>query len=433
MNNFFRVCVSITVIILLPLTAVAQDSGGNETLLPISQSTGFLKVGTDAPTPLLKDISGAEVNLSEHIGRTATVLSFWSIYCDSCVDEMIALQKLEDKYRGQDLVIMAVNEDIEVPLERIRRFLDRLEKFRGKISYPLIYDEEERLFNAFGVSTLPTLVLIDKQGKIMGYYHGFDARNEKELLSLIEDLVTLETVTVETPVETRERIEILTAIGEAALCGFFDKSGWRKSFMGNESLEQEKELTRELSARAARRGAVSDALRIVGIELYANEPLIDCVSGDGIHLERDPYYTDDSLSNLLSNLNYEDFFETVSQQDLLIDRTLYTSRTFRVSIDSLFIELKSQGYLFEPLEITFAYVNMSPLDQKQFLQSLLKQSRFIGQYESPVVTPHSTSQLFEVYTSSQGFADEILGMDFGKLQVFVEEVTPTSLELEVWK
>jgi hypothetical protein len=123
----------------------------------------------------------------------------------------------------------------------------------------------------------------------------------------------------------------------------------------------------------------------------------------------------------------------VSQQDLLIDRTLYTSRTFRVSIDNLFFELKSQGYLFEPLEITFAYVNMSPLDQKQFLKSLLKQSRYIGHYESPVITPHSTSQLFEVFTSSQGFADEILGMDFGKLQIFVEEVTPTSLELEVWK
>jgi hypothetical protein len=51
----------------------------------------------------------------------------------------------------------------------------------------------------------------------------------------------------------------------------------------------------------------------------------------------------------------------------------------------------------------------------------------------PVFTPHSTSQIFEVYTSSQGFADEILEIDFGSLKVFVEEVTPTSLELEIWK
>ncbi len=96
-------------------------------------------------------------------------------------------------------------------------------------------------------------------------------------------------------------------------------------------------------------------------------------------------------------------------------------------------ELKSLGYLFDPLRITFTYVNMSPLDRKEFFVSLLASSKYIGRFESPVVTAHSTSQVFEVYTSSQGFADEILGIDFGHLKVFVEEVTPTTLELEVWK
>ena len=76
---------------------------------------------------------------------------------------------------------------------------------------------------------------------------------------------------------------------------------------------------------------------------------------------------------------------------------------------------------------------MSPLDQKQFLGTLLRNSKYIGRFEEPVFTPTSTSQIFEVYASSQGFADELLSIDFGELNVFVEEVTPTSLELEVWK
>jgi hypothetical protein len=76
---------------------------------------------------------------------------------------------------------------------------------------------------------------------------------------------------------------------------------------------------------------------------------------------------------------------------------------------------------------------VSRLEQKAFMGSLLNQSRYIGRVENPAFTSYSTSQVFEVYTSSQGFADEILGMDFGNLQVFVEDVTPTSLELEVWK
>jgi len=346
---------------------------------------------------------------------------------------MLALQKLEDKYRGQDLVIMAVNEDLQVTTDRIRRFLERLEKFRGKITYPLLYDENAELFNAFGATTLPTLILIDRNGKIAGYYRGFDPENEKELLDAIEQLASGgadKALSAPPPVE---RTELITVVGEAALCGFYDENGWRKSFTGNESLEQETELTRELAMRDASRLSVSNALRMVGINLNSNEPLRDCVTGKGIHLGRDPYDTDDSLSNLLTVINHDELLEIVSQQDLLIDGTWYSSRNVRVGIDTFSTELRSLGYLFEPMEITFTYVNMSPLDQKQFLKSLLEQSRFIGRFDNQVVTPHSTSQLFEVYTSSQGFADEILGMDFGKLQIFVEEVTPTSLELEVWK
>ncbi|MDF1536150.1 MAG: TlpA disulfide reductase family protein [bacterium] len=428
MNIRLNTCISVLLLILLPAGGFAQDKRDGS---PVPGAP--LEVGSQAPVFTLNDIQGAVFGLTGQIGRSATVLSFWSIYCDSCVDEMLALQKLEDKYRGQDLVIMAVNEDLQVTTDRIRRFLERLEKFRGKITYPLLYDENAKVFNAFGVTSLPTLILIDREGKIAGYHRGFDTEGERNLLSIIEDLASGKTDTKVSAPRIVERSEMITVVGKAALCGFFDESGWRKSFTGNESLEQETVLTRDLAQRDATRIAVSGALRMLGINLFANDSATDCLAGDGIHLDRDPFDTKDSLSKLLSSLSYSDFFETVAEQEMLIDGTWYVSRDVRISIDSLSAELKSIGYLFEPFRITFTYVNMSLLDQKQFLHSLLVQSRFIGRFENPVFTPHSTSQVFEVYTSSQGFSDEILGMDFGKLRVFVEEVTPTSLELEVWK
>jgi peroxiredoxin len=428
MINRNTVWMTVFFLLLLPAGVFALEATAGETA-----PARALEAGSQSPTFVLDDIYGTEVDLSSQIGRAVTVLSFWSIYCDSCVDEMLALQKLEDKYRGEDLVIMAVNEDLQVTTDRIRRFLERLEKFRGKITYPLLYDENGVVFDAFGVATLPTLILIDREGKIAGYHRGFDAEGERELLSVIEELVAGPSSPGPSPTGPPERSELFTVVGEASLCGFFDESGWRKSFTGNESLEQELELTRDLARRDATRLAVSGAARMLGINLFANDPARDCLSGNGIHLDRDPFDTDDSLSNLIALLNYVDFFETVSQQGILIDGTWYASRDVRVAIDSLSAELSSIGYLFEPLRIMFTYVNMSPLDQKQFLLSLLRQSKFIGRFENPVFTAHSTSQVFDVYTSSQGFADEILGMDFGKLQVFVEEVTPTSLELEVWK
>jgi hypothetical protein len=174
-------------------------------------------------------------------------------------------------------------------------------------------------------------------------------------------------------------------------------------------------------------------MSMLGIKLYSFEPMEGCISSNGIHLSRDPFDTKDPTSNLLSLINYSDFFETVQEQEMLIEKTYYTTRQVRISMDSLTSEMESLGYLFEPLQITFTYVNMSPLDRKEFMVSLLTSSKYVGRFEMPVFTPHSTSQIFEVYTSSQGFADEILGIDFGSLKVFVEEVTPTSLELEIWK
>ena len=412
----------------LPLLAEAQSTTGEPS------PTELRAPGTTAPSFIVPDIQDRPVDLDQYLGKSPLVISFWSIYCDSCVDEMLALQKLEDKYQGQGLVILAVNEDIRVPLERIRRFVERLEKFRGKITYPLLFDEGSEIFNAFKASTLPTLVLIDRNGKIAGYSRGFDPEGEIDLLASIETLVKGEegqTITV--TARPGERSEFITVNGEAALCGFFDSTGWRKSFSGSDSLDQEMQLTRELSRRTATRQTITEAMRMLGIKLYSFDLMKGCISPNGIHLSRDPFDTRDPTSNLLGLINYSDFFETIEEQEMLIDKTYYTTRQVRVSMDNLASALEAFGYLFEPLRITFTYVNMSPLDQKEFLISLLRSSKYTGRFESPVFTSHSTSQVFEVYTSSQGFADEILGIDFGHLKVFVEEVTPTSLELEVWK
>jgi hypothetical protein len=219
----------------------------------------------------------------------------------------------------------------------------------------------------------------------------------------------------------------------ASLCGFYDEGKWQKSFTGNDSFEQELALTRELAGRDATRQTVVESLRTLGVVLYSNEPIRGCIDSLGIHLDRDPFDTQDPVSNLLGAINYSSYFSELDEQEKLIGNIFYISRTAEVSVESLDGTLKSLGYLFEPLRIEFTYVNMTSLDQKEFLQSLLRQSMFIGKVENPVFTSHSTSQVFEVFTSSQGFADEILGMDFTDLSVFVEEVTPTSLELEIWK
>lgn len=421
------------IFILLIVTLSPPRLGAQETeSVPIASEP--LTVGTMAPTFKAKTHLGEDFDLSQILGQSPIVLSFWSIYCESCVDEMLALEKLEKKYEGEGLVILAVNEDIRVSEDRILRFLERLEKFRGKITYPILFDQDSRIFTSYHGSFLPTLVLIDREGKIASYHRGFTPDRERDLLAEIENLVSVDVqARTVTPAVPEERSEFVTVTGMASLCGFYDEGRWQKSFTGNDSYEQELALTRELAIRDATRQTVVESMRTLGVALYSNEPIRGCIDSLGIHLDRDPFDTRDPVSNLLSVINYSNYFNELDEQEKLIGSSYYISRTVRVSVESFEDDLTSLGYLFEPLKIEFTYVNMTPLDQKEFLQSLLSQSRFIGKVENPVFTSHSTSQVFEVFTSSQGFADEILGMDFADLRVFVEEVTPTSLELEIWK
>ncbi len=415
-------------LLMAPAGILAQEDGSSMPSEPMAK-------GTPAPSFILKDIHDVDLDLSEYLGKIPIVLSFWSIYCDSCVDEMISLQKLEEKYKGKDLLILAINEDIRVSSERIRRFLDRLERFRGKISYPLLFDQDSEVFTLYKGTYLPTLILIDGDGRIASYHRGFTPEKEPTLLASIESLVTGRVAGTEPskPPVKAERARIVTVTGKTALCGFYDEGRWQKSFTGNDSFEQELELTRELARRDATRQTFLQSLSLLGIELYSHERFQGCIDELGIHLDRDPFDTEDPVSNLLNLISYSDYFTTLNEQEKLIDKWYYVDREVRISIDALADGLALLGYLFEPIRIEFTYVNMSRLDQKDFVNNLLEQSKFIGGLEEPVFTHQSTSQVLEVFTSSQGFADEILGMDFEKLKVFVEQVTPASLELEVWK
>ena len=56
---------------------------------------------------------------------------------------------------------------------------------------------------------------------------------------------------------------------------------------------------------------------------------------------------------------------------MLFENTYYTTREVRVSLDSLQEELESLGYLFEPMRITLAYVNMNRLDLKALTSAIL--------------------------------------------------------------
>jgi len=111
-------------------------------------------------------------------GKTA-LLFFWAHWCPDCKAEAAILRKLRSEFAAQGLVLIApiqrygyvANGDDASPAVENRYIEEVRQKFYpGLIEGPLVVNEQN--FRVYGVSTTPTLVLVDRKGIVRMYHPG---------------------------------------------------------------------------------------------------------------------------------------------------------------------------------------------------------------------------------------------------------------------
>ncbi|HEX8852763.1 MAG TPA: TlpA disulfide reductase family protein [Pyrinomonadaceae bacterium] len=128
------------------------------------------------PAPTLPEISVSEwidqtpVKLSELRGRVV-LLDFWATWCGPCRITIPRLNALHRKYKDRGLVVLgltmlygeAEGRDMEPAQELafLRQF-----KRRQSVAYGFAVSDNANNATNFGVTSLPTAVLIDRRGKV---------------------------------------------------------------------------------------------------------------------------------------------------------------------------------------------------------------------------------------------------------------------------
>jgi peroxiredoxin len=131
------------------------------------EGTRFAEPGMIAPDFTVLDVEGHPFRLSEEVSRKPVLLLFWSVFCDLCRAEMATLQRVHDKYAGRDLTVVAVAVDGE-PLRNTIGGFARQEGYTFKV----LVDELDamemwKVADAYGVAVTPTLLLLEKGGKVL--------------------------------------------------------------------------------------------------------------------------------------------------------------------------------------------------------------------------------------------------------------------------
>jgi len=109
-----------------------------------------------------KSPTGGVVDLAQFRGKVVLV-QFWASWCEPCKADMAALKELLTKYGSAGFHIIGVNLDSR--REDMAAYLAD-----SRVRWPQIYEEgglDSRPANELGILTLPTMILVDQQGKVV--------------------------------------------------------------------------------------------------------------------------------------------------------------------------------------------------------------------------------------------------------------------------
>ncbi len=137
-----------------------QTPGANGPYGLLAQKRGEpLRIGDTAPDFILEQLGGEPVQLSKLRGKTVFV-NFWATWCAPCKEEMPAIQRIYQKYKNSDVVVLAVN--IKDSNDSAKSYFKDL-----NLTMPVLLDRTGAVpGDGYRVTGYPESYFVDKNGKI---------------------------------------------------------------------------------------------------------------------------------------------------------------------------------------------------------------------------------------------------------------------------
>ena len=134
-----------------------------------------LKIGTIAPPFEATDVrTGNAVSLEALKGKVV-LLDFWYLACMPCRILMPKLQKLQERFGKENVVVVGINVRDSDP-KTIKLFLDE-----KKISYPQYYQPGQLLTWDYKLQAFPTTLVLGRDGKVKAVETGVNDDTELKL------------------------------------------------------------------------------------------------------------------------------------------------------------------------------------------------------------------------------------------------------------
>ena len=150
----------------------------------LSMGGGAFAIDRGRPAPKFTGPSldgGGKLSLKQYQGQVVYV-DFWASWCPPCLKSLPVLDELQKEFSDQGFQVLAINVDKDVAAAR-EFFAER------GASYPSLSDPKGRLPRQFGLETMPTSYLIDREGRVHWIHEGFKKKDVETIRAEIKALL----------------------------------------------------------------------------------------------------------------------------------------------------------------------------------------------------------------------------------------------------
>ena len=129
-------------------------------------------VGQPTPVFSLKDANGQMVRPADYKGKVV-LLDFWATWCGPCKIEIPWFMEFERQFKDQGFAVVGVSMD-EDGWNAIKPYVQNM-----KMNYRILLGNDDVSTAYGGLDSLPTTLLIDRQGKIASVHVGVSMGKEE--------------------------------------------------------------------------------------------------------------------------------------------------------------------------------------------------------------------------------------------------------------
>ncbi|HEX5155500.1 MAG TPA: TlpA disulfide reductase family protein [Parafilimonas sp.] len=131
-----------------------------------------------APSFAAKNTNGTTTSLNGFKGKYV-LIDFWATWCSPCMAALQSVKRLKENYPSDKFEVIGISRDVD--LTTLTNTISH-----KNINWINIWDEDDTITHLFGVTAIPTTILINEEGIIVYRCTGLTPDSEKEIESILK-------------------------------------------------------------------------------------------------------------------------------------------------------------------------------------------------------------------------------------------------------